>query len=123
MVVLPVYEYVFCFLTTIKGTVVHLPPVFSLFLIAPVTVVEVFGHAGVRMYFTAPQAFPTLLQKMDCDITLEDHELHHRNGHRGLAGNYGKQTRIWDRVFGTVQSRVEGPNENIDKNLPVNLPF
>lgn len=75
------------------------------------------------MYFTAPQAFPFLLQKLGMDITLEDHDIHHRSSYRGRGGNYGKQTRIWDRVFGTVEDRVEGPNENIDKNLPVNLPL
>lgn len=87
-----------------------------------VTVVELVGHAGVRMYFTASQAFPFLLQRFDMDIALEDHDIHHRRGWKG-SGNYGKQTRIWDKIFGTVLPRDEGPNTNIDKNLPVVMPW
>lgn len=89
---------------------------------AMVTVVEIFGHAGVRMYFTAFQAFPFLLQPLEMDITMEDHDIHHRRGWKH-SGNYGKQTRMWDRIFGTVIPRDEGPNENIDRNLLVEMPW
>jgi sterol desaturase/sphingolipid hydroxylase (fatty acid hydroxylase superfamily) len=41
------------------------------------------------------------------ELAVEDHDLHHRFGKSGR--NYGKQTRIWDRVFGTIGERVETP--------------
>jgi sterol desaturase/sphingolipid hydroxylase (fatty acid hydroxylase superfamily) len=28
--------------------------------------------------------------------------------------NYGKQTRLWDKIFGTSRSRIESFEENID---------
>lgn len=73
------------------------------------------------MYFTSPQSFPFLLSLFNAEISLEDHDLHHRNGHRGLGGNYGKQTRMWDRLFGTVNERIEGPNSNLDYANPIKL--
>ena len=36
---------------------------------------------------------------------MEDHDLHHRFGKSGR--NYGKQTRIFDRIFGTIGERIE----------------
>ncbi len=35
----------------------------------------------------------------------EDHDAHHRHGRAGL--NYGKQSRVWDRIFGTAAEREE----------------
>lgn len=72
------------------------------------------------MYFTASQAFPHLLQYFNMDIAIEDHDIHHRRGWKN-SGNYGKQTRIWDRIFGTVLPRDEGENANIDTNNRVAL--
>jgi len=28
--------------------------------------------------------------------------------------NYGKQTRVWDRIFGTCADRIESVADNID---------
>jgi sterol desaturase/sphingolipid hydroxylase (fatty acid hydroxylase superfamily) len=39
------------------------------------------------------------------ELCVEDHDLHHRLGKSGM--NYGKQTRIFDRIFGTTSERVE----------------
>lgn len=40
-------------------------------------------------------------------------DLHHRLGWR-KSYNYGKQTRIWDTIFGTKRDRMEVLRENID---------
>ncbi|EED22806.1 conserved hypothetical protein [Talaromyces stipitatus ATCC 10500] len=50
----------------------------------------------------------------DCaEIVIEDHDLHHRKGWR-KSHNYGKQTRLWDRIFGTCHERIESIDSNID---------
>ena len=40
------------------------------------------------------------------ELIIEDHDLHHRRGYR-TSGNYGKQSLIWDNLFGTVLPREE----------------
>ncbi|KAF8306027.1 hypothetical protein DL93DRAFT_2048464, partial [Clavulina sp. PMI_390] len=74
--------------------------------------VEASGHSGIRMFIQAPIGSP-ILQYFGMDLALEDHDLHHRNGWRKSA-NYGKQTRVWDKLFGTTRNRVECLDDNVD---------
>ncbi|KAI3476537.1 hypothetical protein L1887_61869 [Cichorium endivia] len=76
---------------------------------------ELMGHSGIRCAGTSP-AFDCLpLAKLDMDIVIEDHDLHHSNGWK-KSGNYGKQTRIFDKLFGTVMPRVEMLDHLIDSS-------
>jgi len=83
---------------------------------------ESMGHSGLRVYYTTPSAASPMLQVFDCELTIEDHDLHHRNGSR-KSHNYGKQTRVWDRVFGTCGERKELAASNIDFGKRVHLPL
>lgn len=74
---------------------------------------EVFGHSGLRIHLTAPSTMSWLLSIFGAEIVIEDHDLHHRKGWR-KSHNYGKQTRLWDRVFGTCHERIESVDSNID---------
>ncbi|SDA02928.1 BZ3500_MvSof-1268-A1-R1_Chr11-1g03221 [Microbotryum saponariae] len=65
--------------------------------------VEMQGHSGVRMLWHHPTLF--WLKYFNCGLVLEDHDLHHRMGRSGR--NYGKQSRVWDRLFGTSTERIE----------------
>jgi sterol desaturase/sphingolipid hydroxylase (fatty acid hydroxylase superfamily) len=47
------------------------------------------------------------------ELCVEDHDLHHRQGWR-KSHNYGKQTRVWDRLFGTCGTRIESVPDNVD---------
>jgi sterol desaturase/sphingolipid hydroxylase (fatty acid hydroxylase superfamily) len=53
-------------------------------------------------------------------LCIEDHDLHHRKGWKNSA-NYGKQTRLWDKLFGTCAERIELTPENIDYNYQLKL--
>ena len=66
--------------------------------------IEGMGHSGVRAYWTHP-ILGEALRPFGMDLTIEDHDLHHRYGKSGR--NYGKQTRIFDRIFNTISERVE----------------
>ncbi|KAI9923571.1 hypothetical protein MW887_008580 [Aspergillus wentii] len=83
---------------------------------------EVFGHSGLRAHMTVPSTLSWLLQYFDCEIVIEDHDLHHRKGWR-KSHNYGKQTRLWDRVFGTCTERIESAESNVDYSTKVNMPL
>lgn len=61
------------------------------------------GHSGVRSYWGHPILF--WLRYIDADGIVEDHDTHHRFGKSGK--NYGKQSRFWDKIFGTVGERIE----------------
>lgn len=74
---------------------------------------EVFGHSGLRMHSGVPSTLGWLLQMFNADIVIEDHDLHHRKGWR-KSHNYGKQTRLWDRIFGTCTDRIESVEHNVD---------
>ncbi|KAF8315651.1 hypothetical protein DL93DRAFT_2078881 [Clavulina sp. PMI_390] len=76
--------------------------------------VEIAGHTGLRL-FMIPAVTGPLLQPLGMEIIVEDHDLHHRNGWR-KSSNYGKQTRVWDVLFGTTRPRLEMVSENIDWN-------
>ncbi|KAJ0414374.1 hypothetical protein BJY00DRAFT_295241 [Aspergillus carlsbadensis] len=83
---------------------------------------ELAAHCGVRMHAAAPNPFIWLLQRFDVECTIEDHDLHHRAGWK-RSYNYGKQSRLWDRVFGTSRGRIESVPGNIDYFDPVSLPL
>ncbi|ETS61958.1 hypothetical protein PaG_03506 [Moesziomyces aphidis] len=86
-----------------------------------VEMLELMGHSGIRCAGTSP-AFDCLpLAKLDMDIVIEDHDLHHSNGWK-KSGNYGKQTRIFDKLFGTVMPRVEMLDHLIDTSDKVWFP-
>ncbi|GAA5991232.1 hypothetical protein JCM5350_005948 [Sporobolomyces pararoseus] len=72
--------------------------------------VEMMGHSGVRAFWPHPVLAP-ILTPLKMDLIVEDHDLHHRFGkgsrNNGKYGNFGKQTRIYDRIFGTASERIE----------------
>ncbi|KAL3486830.1 hypothetical protein BJX62DRAFT_15500 [Aspergillus germanicus] len=74
---------------------------------------EVLGHSGLRLHGNAPSTLGWLLDLLGADIVIEDHDLHHRKGYR-KSYNYGKQTRLWDRIFGTCHDRIESARDNVD---------
>ena len=65
---------------------------------------EAGGHTGIRAYWPHPILYE-VLRPFGMELCIEDHDLHHRYGKSGM--NYGKQTRIFDRLFDTVSERVE----------------
>ncbi|GAA5825348.1 hypothetical protein JCM3770_005231, partial [Rhodotorula araucariae] len=65
--------------------------------------VEMMGHSGVRSHWCHPILWP--LEAVGAGLAVEDHDLHHRFGKSGK--NYGKQSRVWDRIFGTCAERIE----------------
>lgn len=83
---------------------------------------ELLGHSGLRLSITPPNPLTWLMRILDMDLVVEDHDLHHRKGWR-RSFNYGKQTRIWDRVFGTCADRIETKMENIDYTANVKIPY
>ncbi|KKK15928.1 hypothetical protein P175DRAFT_0514840 [Aspergillus ochraceoroseus IBT 24754] len=87
-----------------------------------VAFVEVLGHSGLRLHAGAPSPLSWLLRMFDADIVIEDHDLHHRKGWR-TSHNYGKQTRLWDRIFGTCHDRIESVEDNVDYVNTATLPL
>ncbi|KAI9376141.1 hypothetical protein BJX61DRAFT_461330 [Aspergillus egyptiacus] len=83
---------------------------------------ELAGHSGVRVVAIPPNTLSWFLRLCKAELIIEDHDLHHRYGWKA-SGNYGKQTRLWDRVFGTCKDRIECQEENIDYENPVRLPW
>lgn len=72
---------------------------------------EAAGHSGIRLYWQVP---PTaFLRYFGCELSLENHDRHHLVGYR-TSGDYGKQSRLWDGLFGTMRPRVESREENLD---------
>lgn len=86
-----------------------------------VEMLELMGHSGIRCAGTSPAFDLIPLAKFDMDIIIEDHDLHHSNGWK-KSGNYGKQTRVWDKLFGTVMPRVEMLDHLIDNSDKVWFP-
>ena len=66
--------------------------------------IEATGHSGIRAYWPHVLLYE-VLKPFHMELIIEDHDLHHRLGKSGK--NYGKQTRIFDQLFGTVSHRVE----------------
>ncbi|KAJ5735887.1 Fatty acid hydroxylase vlmA [Penicillium malachiteum] len=74
---------------------------------------ELAGHSGLRVHATPPSTLSWLLRYFKAELVIEDHDLHHRKGWK-KSYNYGKQTRLWDRIFGTCADRIESVDNNID---------
>ncbi|KAG6068340.1 hypothetical protein E4U32_001124 [Claviceps aff. humidiphila group G2b] len=83
---------------------------------------ELAGHSGLRVIATPPNPFNWLLRLFDAELIIEDHDLHHRKGWK-TSSNYGKQTRLWDRIFGTCRGRIECEEHNVDWEDKVRLPI
>ncbi|KAH8705251.1 hypothetical protein BGW36DRAFT_367185 [Talaromyces proteolyticus] len=83
---------------------------------------EVYGHSGLRIHLTPPTTLNWFLEYFDSEIVIEDHDLHHRKGWR-KSHNYGKQTRLWDRIFGTCTERIESVPQNVDYANPAHMPI
>lgn len=84
-----------------------------------ISITEVLGHTGIRAkidIFTTGFVFNWLLPQ--AVLTVEDHDLHHREGWR-KASNYGKQSLFWDLLFGTKRDRPESYDANVDFSLSV----
>lgn len=84
--------------------------------------VEAFGHSGIRMWSTTITFASPILSFFGMDLQLEDHDLHHRKGWR-KSHNYGKQTRVWDKIFGTMGPRIEAVEGNVDFNNVIVMPW
>jgi sterol desaturase/sphingolipid hydroxylase (fatty acid hydroxylase superfamily) len=89
---------------------------------------ELAGHSGVRLHWAAPMT-GAVLRAFGLELVVEDHDMHHRHGWRTSANvsgtarsvtrsltppQYGKQTRIYDTLFGTTRPRAEGTDEHVD---------
>ncbi|RMD42838.1 hypothetical protein DV735_g2283, partial [Chaetothyriales sp. CBS 134920] len=83
---------------------------------------EIVGHSGLRFALIVPSSLSWALRLFNAELMVEDHDLHHRKGYR-KSHNYGKQTRLWDRVFGTCTDRIECERDNIDFNNTVKFPL
>lgn len=74
---------------------------------------EVWGHSGLRVHLVVPSTLAWLLTALDMELCVEDHDLHHRFGYR-KSQNYGKQSRVWDTIFGSRGKRIETYESNVD---------
>lgn len=83
---------------------------------------EIIGHSGLRIHLEPPSTATWLLKALGLELVLEDHDLHHRSGWR-KSHNYGKQTRVWDRMFGTCGQRVECHDDNVDYTNTASMPM
>jgi sterol desaturase/sphingolipid hydroxylase (fatty acid hydroxylase superfamily) len=81
---------------------------------------EALGHSGLRIAGAPPSTLSWLMWLTGCELIIEDHDLHHRYGYR-VSANYGKQTRLWDRIFGTCRDRIE--SKLIDFENPAEFPI
>lgn len=87
-----------------------------------VTFAEVMGHSGLRLHLVPPSPISWLLRILDMELVIEDHDLHHRRGWK-KSYNYGKQTRVFDRLFGSGAAREEMAAPNVDHSKVVNMPL
>lgn len=83
---------------------------------------ELFGHSGLRAHFIVPSPISGILGLLGMELSVEDHDLHHRKGWK-KSFNYGKQTRVWDRLFGTCTDRLEAKASNLDERTMVKMPL
>ncbi|KAK1975132.1 fatty acid hydroxylase superfamily protein [Colletotrichum cereale] len=83
---------------------------------------ELTGHSGLRVWATSPSPFSLPLKWFRSELILEDHDLHHRMGWKN-SGNYGKHTRLWDRIFGTCMDRIECKDDAADYTNTAVMPL
>ncbi|KAE8334282.1 hypothetical protein BDV24DRAFT_156950 [Aspergillus arachidicola] len=81
-----------------------------------------FYEYGLRLHSITPSTLSWFLKVFNAEVIIEDHDIHHRRGWRKSV-NYGKQTRLWDRVFGTCGDRVECHRGNIDYDNKISMPL
>lgn len=74
--------------------------------------IQLHGHSGIRLHYGTILTGP-FLTMLGMELVCEDHDLHHRHGWKD-SYNYGKQSRVWDTLFGTMGERVEGHAANLD---------
>jgi sterol desaturase/sphingolipid hydroxylase (fatty acid hydroxylase superfamily) len=87
-----------------------------------ITFAELTGHSGLRVHACTPSPATFILKYFNAELVIEDHDLHHRTGWK-KSHNYGKQTRLWDRIFGTCADRIESAAENVDYEHVAHLPL
>lgn len=73
--------------------------------------IQLHGHSGVRLWHGSILTGP-FLRPINMELVSEDHDLHHRHGWR-QSYNYGKQSGVWDTLFGTKGERIEGYDANL----------
>lgn len=83
---------------------------------------ELLGHSGLRIHLYAASPISGLLGYFGLELALEDHDLHHRTGWKN-SHNYGKQSRVWDRAFGTCTSRIECKEANVNYDDIASFPL
>lgn len=86
-----------------------------------VAFIELAGHSGLRVFAQPPGSFG-ILRSAGIELCIEDHDLHHRRGWK-KSGNYGKQTRVWDTLFGSKIPREECTEDNVDWSQRVAIPW
>lgn len=86
---------------------------FTIWMLAHISI-QLHGHSGVRLYHGTVLT-SVFLKPFNLDLMTEDHDLHHRHGWRD-SYNYGKQSRVWDSVFGSTGDRIEGHKDNLIRN-------
>lgn len=71
-----------------------------------IQIMEVMGHSGTA-WCTSSFAFcPWLPRALGIELRVEDHDAHHAES----GVNFSKQSRIWDRLFGTHQNGHRVPH-------------
>ncbi|PKI85679.1 hypothetical protein MVES1_000751 [Malassezia vespertilionis] len=75
--------------------------------------IQLHGHSGIRLHYGTLLTGPWL-RPLNLELVEEDHDLHHRHGWKD-SYNYGKQSRVWDTLFGTTGNRIEGYEENLQR--------
>lgn len=83
---------------------------------------ELLGHSGLRVHLYAASPISGLLGWLGVELALEDHDLHHRTGWK-KSHNYGKQSRVWDTIFGTTTKRIECTETNVNYNDIASFPL
>ncbi|KAM3445847.1 hypothetical protein NHJ13734_000024 [Beauveria thailandica] len=81
---------------------------------------ESTAHSGVRLLLNPPSTLGWLWDRFDLALAVEDHGMHHRRGSE-KSFDYGKQTRVWDHLLGTVYPREETPH--VDRTKVVWFPM
>lgn len=74
--------------------------------------IQLHGHSGIRIYHGTVLT-GIFLRPIGLELISEDHDIHHRFGWRNSC-NYGKQSNVWDTLFGTRGERIECKYENVD---------
>lgn len=83
---------------------------------------ELLGHSGLRVHLHAASLIDGILGYFGVELALEDHDLHHRTGWKS-SHNYGKQSRVWDTVFGTCADRIECKENNVNYDDIASFPL